>query len=505
MKHLCAALSVGASLFGALLFGLSLGFSGPAIDTMKDSVTTPDGDHVPIGAGSDLFVFRTSNEASLFGSLINIGAIIGSLTGGPVNHKFGSKWSLIGASPLFLLAFLWIGLARTAWQLIVARGVVGIALGLSSFSVPTYIGEISPTKYRGLFGACNQLGITIGILLAYLLGLAFRTQAESLDPNATSRTFCNWRILSFVYIIPAALLGICMFFVPESPRRLAENSRNEEAKAIVIKLRGGDENDPVVKAELMALDAITSAKANEANEKGSVMRSLRALNECRMQLFIGIMLQVLQQFSGVNAIIFYQTSIFQAAGIDNRNEVALSVMAVQVGVTIVAVLVVDKLGRRVLLVTAASGMCISAICEGIFFYLNDVSGNENVGWLAITAAYGYIATFSLGVGAIPWLIMAEIFPDKVRGLAASIATMTNWLCSFIVTQFLDQLRSAITFYGVFWLFAGMCLIMVLFVLFMVPETKGKTFEEIQAYFYRRKHARAGVGNQPSAVVNPPTK
>ncbi|KAF4697694.1 hypothetical protein FOZ60_000046 [Perkinsus olseni] len=501
MNHTCAVLSVSASLFGALLFGLSLGFSGPAIDTMRNTVTTTGGDPIQIGQGSSFFVLRTDNEASLFGSMVNIGAIVGALGGGPVNEKIGRKWSLIGASPLFLLAFLWIGLANTAWQLILARVVIGIALGMSSFSVPTYIGEVAPTKYRGLLGACNQLGITIGILLAYVLGLAFRTQAGSTDPNATSTTFCNWRLLSFIYIIPAALFGICMFFAPESPRWLAEKSRNEAAKAVLIRLRGADESDPEVNAELMALDAIRAKKDTE--EKGSIMKSLKALNRSRMQFFIGIMLQVLQQFSGINAIIFYQTSIFQAAGIDNRNEVALTVMAVQVGVTIIAVAIVDKLGRRVLLISAASGMCISAVCEGLFFYLSNVSGNQNVGWLAITAAYCYIASFSFGVGAIPWLIMAELFPDEVRALAASIATMVNWLCSFIVTHFLNQVTEAITFYGVFWLFAGICLIMVLFVLFLVPETKGKTFEEIQAYFERRYRVGSGTSSiQASATVSP---
>ncbi|KAF4694226.1 hypothetical protein FOZ60_008708 [Perkinsus olseni] len=468
MNHTCAVLSVSASLFGALLFGLSLGFSGPAIDTMKNNVTTPGGDLIEIGAGSSLFVFRTTTEASLFGSMLNIGAMVGALGGGPLNEKIGRKWSLVGASPLFVLASLWIGLASAAWQLIVARVIMGIALGMSSFSVPTYIGE---------------LAITIGILLAYVLGLAFRTRAGSIDPNATSTTFCNWRLLSFIYIIPSALLGICMFFAPESPRWLASKSRDEAAKAVLLRLRGVDDTHPEVKAELAALDAIQAK--SDAEGRGSIKRTLKALNRSRMQFFIGIMLQVLQQFAGVNGIIFYQTSIFQAAGINNRDEVALLVMAVQVGVTLIGTLIVDKAGRRVLLISAATGMCISAVCEGLFFYLRDVSGNQHVGWLAIVAALCYIASFSIGVGGIPWLILAELFPDEVRGLAASVATMINWLCSFLVTQFLTQITDAITFYGTFWLFAGVCLIMVLFVVLMVPETKGRTFEEIQAYFQRR--------------------
>ncbi|EER06837.1 hexose transporter, putative [Perkinsus marinus ATCC 50983] len=485
MNHTCAVLSVAASLLGSLLFGLCLGFSGPAIDTMKNDVTTPDGTLIEIGEGSSFFVFRTATEASLFGSMLNIGAMVGALGGGPLNEKIGRRWSLIGVSPLFALPWLWVALATTAWQLIVARVIMGIALGMSSFTVPTYIGEVSPTKYRGLLGACNQVAITVGILLAYVLGLALRTKAGSVDPNATATTFCEWRQLSFIYIIPSALLGIAMFFAPESPRWLASKCRDTEAKAVLIKLRGADENDPHVKAELAALDALHTKRYVQG--KDSIKQNLRALSECKMQLFIGVMLQVLQQFAGVNGIIFYQTSIFQAAGIDNRDVVSLSVMAVQVGVTLIGALIIEKAGRRLLLISAASGMCISAILEGLFFYLRDSVGNQNVGWLAIVAAFGYIATFSLGVGGIPWLILAELFPDEVRGVASSIATVINWLCSFLVTELMESMTRTLTFYGTFWFFAGVSLMLALFVVFLVPETKGRTFEEIQAYFQRRYH------------------
>ncbi|KAF4695268.1 hypothetical protein FOZ63_026819 [Perkinsus olseni] len=471
------------------MFGLTLGFTGQTIDTMQNNVTTSDGTPIEIGPDDNLYVFDTSTEGSLFGSLVNLGAMGGAiLLGGPLIEKFGRKWVLLACSPCFLLIYVWQALAHTSWQLLFARVLVGFVVGVESVVVPTYIGEVSPTAIRGALGACNQLSITIGILLAYALGLAFRTDAGSTDPNATDSTFCQWRTVSWIYLIPSALLGICMFFVPESPRWLAEHNRAEAAKKVLLRLRGSKsvEDDPEIMEEVKAYEV--SAANNEKNAKDTWKESaswaVHALGQCKMQLFIGIALQVLQQFSGINAVIFYQTTIFQAAGLDNKEGMALAVMAAQVVVTLIACIIMDMAGRRVLLVAGAAGMCIAAILLGVFFFLDDVNDN-NVSWLAIFSAFLYIASFSIGVGAIPWLIMAEIFPNEVRGLSASIATAVNWFCSWIVTMFLDDYREAITYQGVFWSFAVVCLVMVAFVLVIVPETKGKTFEEIQAYFSRR--------------------
>ncbi|KAF4677293.1 hypothetical protein FOL47_002532 [Perkinsus chesapeaki] len=479
MKYLCAILSVTASLFGPLMFGLSLGFSGQTIDTMQNTVTTTNGTHIQIGENSDLWIFKTSTEASLFGSLVTIGAMIGALAGGPITEKFGRKWTLIGISPLFVVMYVWMALAHTAWQLLVARVFVGVGVGVESFVVPTYIGEVSPIKLRGALGACNQLAVTIGILLAYVLGLAFPSQADSVDPNADSHTFCNWRNLCWIIIIPSALLGICMFFAPETPHWLASHGRLEAAKAALSKLRDGKEDGEEYMAESKALELTAESKSEQG---GSLLDRFKSLGECKMQLFIGVMLLTLQQLSGINAIIFYQTTIFQEAGIEGKKAMALTVMAVQLVVTLISCIIMDKAGRRILLLAGAIGMCISAICMGIFFYLKDDAGINNVGWLAIVSAYCYIAAFSIGVGAIPWLIMAEIFPGNVRGLAASIATCVNWFCGFIVTMFLDSYRRAVSFSGVFWTFAGICACMIAFVVIFVPETKGKTFDQIQAYF-----------------------
>ncbi|KAF4653023.1 hypothetical protein FOZ61_009260 [Perkinsus olseni] len=503
MKYVCAFLSIGAVLLGPLMFGLTTGFTGQTIDTMANTVATADGTPIQIGDYDHLWVLHGSSESSLFGSLMNIGAMIGAFIGGPLIDAFGRKWTLVGCSPCFVLLYLWQALAHTSWQLLLERILVGIIVGIESVAAPTYIGEASPTKIRGMFGAANQLAVTIGDLIAYALGLGFRTQANSVDPNATSQTFCNWRDVSWIYLIPSGLLGILVFLVPESPRWLAEHRGLDAAKKVLLRLHGTDENDPDVVDELKAYEVTVEAQKAKAgiSRKQRFHDAVSGLRKYWIQVVIGVVLQICQQLSGINAVIFYQTTIFQAAGITNNQMMALVTMIIQVVVTFISCCIMDLAGRRFLLVFAASGMCISAWMLGLFFYLQNVTGLTNVGWLALASAYCYIAFFSIGVGPIPWLIMSEIFPNDVRGNAAAIATAVNWLFAFIVTMCLDAYRKAITYQGVFWSFGFICLVMVFFVLFFIPETKGKSFEAIEAEFDRKYHRKHAAKNEKSPVQN----
>ncbi|KAF4695266.1 hypothetical protein FOZ60_005133 [Perkinsus olseni] len=500
MKYICAVLSVGAVLLGPLMFGLTTGFTGQTIDTMANTVTTADGTPIEIGVYDHLWVLHGSSESSLFGSLVNIGAMFGAFVGGPLIDRFGRKWCLVGCSPCFVLLYLWQALAHTSWQLLLERIIVGIVVGIESVAAPTYIGEASPTKIRGMLGAANQLASTVGNLIAYALGMAFRTQANSVDPNATSQTFCNWRDVSWIYLIPSGLLGILVFLVPESPRWLAEHRGLDAAKKVLLRLHGTDENDPDVVEELRAYEATVEAQKEKAGStrKERFDDAMAGLRKYWIQVVIGVVLQICQQLSGINAVVFYQTTIFQAAGISNKQMMALVTMIIQVVVTFISCCIMDLAGRRFLLVFAASGMCISAWMLGLFFYLQDVTGLTNVGWLALASAYCYIAFFSIGVGPIPWLIMSEIFPNDVRGNAAAIATAVNWLFAFIVTMCLDAYRQAITYQGVFWSFGFICLVMIFFVLFFIPETKGKSFEEIENEFDRKYHRKHAKNKEPAA-------
>ncbi|KAF4661053.1 hypothetical protein FOL47_006866 [Perkinsus chesapeaki] len=251
------------------MFGLTSGFTGQTIDTMQNAVTLSDGTPVQIGPDGHLWVFSNSTEGSLFGSLVNLGAMGGAiLLGGPLIEKFGRKWVLLGCSPCFLLCYVWQALAHTSWQLLFERVLVGFVVGVESVVTPTYIGEVSPTKIRGALGACNQLSITIGILIAYALGLGFRTDAGSTDPNVESDTFCQWRDISWIYLIPSALLGICVFFVPESPRWLAEHNRADAATRVLLRLRGSKtvDEDPEIMEEVKAYEAEAEENAKNAKD-----------------------------------------------------------------------------------------------------------------------------------------------------------------------------------------------------------------------------------------------
>ena len=228
----CAILSVGAVLFAPLLFGLMVGSTGPTIDTMKNEVLDYDGNANRLPSDST-YVVLTASQASWYSAIVTIGCMVGALGGGPVTEKLGLKKTILATIPFYVVSWLMIGLLSAPWALILARVIVGLAVGVNSLVAPTYIGEASPTHLRGLLGASNQLSITIGILLVYLLGLVCTVSGGAVYQGtsdipiapAPDGTFCNWRLLSFLNLIPTGLLALCTLFIPESPRWLAKKVR----------------------------------------------------------------------------------------------------------------------------------------------------------------------------------------------------------------------------------------------------------------------------------------
>ena len=486
-RNKCAILSVGAVLCAPLLFGLMVGSTGPTIDTMKNEVLDYEGNVQRLPPDSRFVVF-TADQASWFSSIVTIGCMVGALGGGPVTELLGLKKTILATIPLYAVSWLMIGLLSQVWALIMARVLVGFAVGVNSFVAPTYIGEASPTHLRGLLGASNQLSITVGILLVYLLGLVCTVSGGTIYQGtsniplgpAPSGTFCDWRLLAFLNLAPTGLLAVFTFFIPESPRWLAKKGRIAEAKASLKQLRGGCETAEEVEA-LERQANVSAASEYSAAQQGGRTTAFKDLWAARHQLGIGIALQFFQQFSGINAIMFFCTTIMRNAKMSNAGIVSMTVMLEQVLVTALACYLMDKAGRRVLLITGSSVMTAACILFGIFFALQ-AAGYDKINWMVFVSVYTYMAAFSIGVGAIPWLIMAEIFPNKIRSLGASIATTCNWIFAFIVTVTLDKMIASIQYYGVMWLFGGCCLMLTVFAFFFIPETKGKSFEEIQAWF-----------------------
>ncbi|KAF4693449.1 hypothetical protein FOZ60_010867 [Perkinsus olseni] len=461
-----------------MTMGIGLGFTGPTIDTMRNTVEDTDGEGtIDIGSNSDLFVFSSTTISSLFSAALVLGAFIGSLMGGPLGELTGRRLALLIASPMSSIAYLAIALSSSPAVLIIARFVAGLSLGLASFVAPVYIGEVSPTRIRGRLGALFQLFIAGGMLYVYAMGLAFRTDAESTDPRATSSTFCQWRRVAYISMIPSLLLFLAMYMAYPSPRWLATKGRIEEAKRALCRLRGLPTSSRT--EEILALERVAEGQT----EPRGVVEKFKVIMECKTQAVIAVMIHFLTQLSGLNALAFYLTSIFMKAGLSNADLMSLIVQLVTMFTTLPASYLVETLGRRVLLLSGCLIMGVAQFLSALFFYLDRDSGSSSssMGWLVL-----------LGV----WILVAELFPCRARGVAASLAASANWISAFIFILALDPLVEATSLYVTFWSFAVASWALVIFVWFMVPETKGKTFEEIQEHFKTRQTSLERCHHRP---------
>ncbi|KAH6556338.1 hypothetical protein KP509_1Z186500 [Ceratopteris richardii] len=335
------------------------------------------------------------------------------------------------------------------------------------FQVPVYIAEIAPKHLRGLLGTVNQFSVTAGILVAYLLGIII-----------------NWRILAYIGVVPCSLLLVGLLFIPESPRWLAKSSHSDVVKASLLALRGRNHD---ISYELYEIE--DSVEASQA--QGSVKMTDLLQQKYRKPLIVGVGLLCLQQLMGVNALLFYASSIFQSAGISAGSLASLALAALQVVMTAVSAVLMDKAGRRLLLLVSSGGMAVTCFLVGLSFYLQAIysclhghsasSLQMFVGIMALVSLLVYIICYSLGLGAIPWIMMSEVFPSNVKGMAGSLATLANWLAGWIVTLFFNKMLEWSPA-GSFTIFAAICVFTLVFVAWWVPETKGKTLEEIQAHF-----------------------
>lgn len=428
---------------GPLAFGYTLGYTSP----IKDTLESPP----PHG------ISLTSSENSLFGSLVNVGAMVGSIASGVLLDRIGRNRTIFTSSVLFVAGFLTISFGHSFGVVLLGRLLTGLAVGLISVAVPVYIAEISPTPLRGGLGSINQLGVTVGILIVYAIGLGVK-----------------WRPLAWIGAIPPGILAVASFLIPATPRSLVSAGKRDEAIRSLKRLRGShiDVLPELEEIELAVASDSTSASGSFSDLfKGGAKKAM----------VIGVGLMLFQQFSGINSVIFFSGQIFDDAGFHDANTAALIVSSVQVIVTAISCVLVDKSGRRSLLMAAGIGMAASLVILGYFFFLQN-QGHPTTGTVALVSVLLYIACFSLGLGAIPWLMMSEIFPATVRGTASSAATLLNWSCSFLVTETFKSMISSITEEGVFWFYGSVCILGVLFVLFKVPETKGRSLEQIERYF-----------------------
>ena len=428
---------------GGLLFGYDTGvISGALLFITKD------------------FAPLSSFLQGVIVSVLLVGAVTGAIAGGPLSDRLGRRPVVLLAAIIFAVGAIAAALAPNVLILIFARFILGLGVGLASLVVPLYIAEIAPPATRGALVSLNQLMITIGILLSYIVGVAF-TPIE------------GWRYMFAVAVVPALILGIGMFTLPESPRWLVKNGKLDKARSVLLLSRV----EAGVETEMQQMEEIERIERQQAQVG---YKELLA-PWIRPALIVGVGLAIFQQVTGINTVIYYAPTILEKVGFSAGGAIAataLGVGAVNVGFTILAVYIVDRVGRRPLLLIGLIGMIVSLGLLGVVFSLGATSGAA--GLLATICLALYIASFAISLGPIFWLMISEIYPLNMRGSAMSIAALCNWGSNFIVALIFPVLLATFGGAGSFWLFAVLGIVAWIFVYFMVPETKGRTLEEIEA-------------------------
>ncbi len=402
-------------------------------------------------------------------SSVLIGCIVGAASAGYISDKFGRKKVLIVCALLFAISAIWSGLASTLSEFIFARWIGGLGVGAASMLSPMYISEISPAKIRGRLVSLNQLTIVIGMLAAYGVNYALKNIGET-----------NWRWMFASETLPAVAFFILLFTVPESPRWLVKQQKESQALDILSKV-GGQTH-----AENEMLE-IKNALTHEDNSIAMLFKP-----GMKIALTIGIALAVLQQITGINIILYYAPIIFENMGFE-RDASLLNTVAVGVAMltaTLIAITFVDKIGRKLLLLIGSAGMGLCLMMVGISMQY-DIFKDLAIGSIVIPKGYfiiafivGYIAFFASSLGPIVWVVMSEIFPTKIRGRAMSISTVALWIACFGVSLAFPVMLERLPSMATFGIFAAMCVVMFVFTLIVLPETKGKTLEEIEKYWIK---------------------
>ncbi len=447
---------------GGLLFGFDTGVISGAIPFLQD------------------YFVLTDSQIENLTALGLIGAVFGALISGPVTDHIGRKKVILASAFVFATGALWTGFAPTVPQLMISRFYLGLAIGASSFAVPLYISEISPTKIRGTLVSMFQLLITVGILAAYLSDHAF---ADNNDLEC-------WRPMLWVGVVPAVILFVGMFFLPETPRWLMSKGREEESRKILNRI----ENEEFVEDSISAMKSDINIDKSQANWKEIFKPWLRNA------LIIAAGIMFFQQFVGINTVIYYSPKIFLAAGFQGAEAaIAASVIVgvVNVVFTIVSLFIIDKLGRRKLYFIGVSGIAVALVCMGLGFMLPGVGK-----WFLVISMLVYIAFFAISLGPLGWLIITEVFPTKVRGIGASIGSLSNWGFNTLVVWTFYKMASAIgnakevvvpegqdlsdtcpsCIGSVFWIFAAVAIIGLVWGYYYIPETKGVPLEKIEAHW-----------------------
>ncbi|MGM0530763.1 MAG: sugar porter family MFS transporter [Bacteroidota bacterium] len=466
---------------GGLLFGYDSGvISGALLYIKQDPVLLANGQEVMPERIQEWIV-----------SIVLVGATLGAISSGRLTDLYGRKKIIFYTAIVNAVGTLLSALATSVSIMLLARGLVGLAIGVASYAVPLYISEISPARVRGTLVSLNQLAITLGILASYLVNIGFSDLPADWSAWGISE---GWRWMLMIGFFPALILGIGMIFLPETPRWLM--SANHESNAHRVLRKIGEVNPSKIVDEI---------KESLAKEEKAGWKELLA-KWVRPALIIGIGIAILMQVTGINTVIYYSPTILQKAGFVAEGDAilaALPIGIVNVVFTIVALFLIDKWGRKPLLYLGLAGMAFALFVLGFSFLFHDTVG-ETLKWLSLGSMIIYIPFFALTLGPVGYVIMSEVFPTRVRGLGMSVALFFNWVANFVVANTFLSLASALTAEGnqititgepgpnpggAFLVYAIIAIIGIVFVFRMVPETKGHSLEEIEQHFQEGKPPR----------------
>ncbi|XP_069566715.1 solute carrier family 2, facilitated glucose transporter member 2 [Brachyistius frenatus] len=478
-KQLTGTLAV--AVFTAALGSLQYGYSLGVINAPQKVIEKHYGRSLGLWSERDAVLSENSTKEileagqypavviywSLSVAIFSIGGMLSSFLVGFVGDLRGRVKGMLMINVLAVAAGLLMGLCRM-WKphimVIAGRAVMGFYCGLTSGLVPMYIGEIAPKSYRGALGTLHQLAVVIGILISQVLGLDFVLGNDEM-----------WPLLLGLSGAPAVLQSFLMPLCPESPRYLyIVLGKEEEARKSLYRLRGP--YNPAADLEEMRRE-----KEEAGKEARVTILSLICSSVYRQQLVIALMMHLSQQFSGINAIFYYSTDIFSRSGVSQPVYATIGVGAINTVFTLVSVALVDKAGRRTLTLVGLGGMCLCAIgmTVGLRFQ-NDFSW---MSYVSMSAIFLFVSFFEIGPGPIPWFIVAELFSQGPRPAAIALAGCCNWTSNFIIGMMFPYIQEWMDCY-VFILFAVLLLGFTVFTYLRVPETKGKTFEEIAAVFHK---------------------
>ena len=428
-------LTAGIAALAGLLFGFDTGIISGAILFIK----------------SEFHLAPLTEEFLVSAALI--GAVCGCVLSGRVTDAIGRRSTILITAGVFSVGSIVSAIAPNVGLLVVGRLAVGLAIGVASYTAPLYIGEIAPPNLRGGLVTLNQLAITVGILLSYVVDALFA-------PNQ------SWRWMLASGVLPAIALELGVVFLPESPRWLLLHGFRERATKTLARIRATENNG----AEI---DEILE---HAQTGSGKIAELLRPMT--MRVIFLGAGLAVIQQVTGINTVIYYAPTIFQAAGFQSAQAsitATAGVGLVNVIMTIVSIPLVDRVGRRPLLLSSLTGMLLSLVLLAIGFAL----GGPALKWIGVFSLVVYIASFAIGLGPVFWLLISEIFPLNIRGQAASIATTANWLSNFFVSLTFLSLLNGLGNVWTFLVYAVLSAGGLWYCFALVPETKGVPLERIE--------------------------